>query len=383
MHADFLKLVMTLHITDRIESGNIEVVDASNFKDVRLRMKSDAHSTHMQWFHFRVAGAKGRALQMSIENAKDASYNNAWKDYRACASYDGESWFRIETTYKNGALILQHTPAYDSVYYAYFAPYSQARHRTFLGIMQQCEGVSLEVLGQTLDQQDLNLVTLGEGEIPCWIIARQHPGESMAEWFVEGLLERLTDETCALSKQLLKRVRFYVIPNMNPDGSVRGHLRTNAAGANLNREWQSPSLEKSPEVFLTLERMKKTGLAFCLDVHGDEELPYNFIAGSDGVEDLPEKIVQARHDYEATLRRVNPDFQSEHGYPVAPKGKANLKMATNQLAHRFKALCMTLEQPFKDNKNDPMLDEGWSPRRAKALGRSQVDALAAVVDSLN
>ena len=26
---------------------------------------------------------------------------------------------------------------------------------------------------------------------------------------------------------------------MNPDGSRRGHLRTNAAGANLNREWQS------------------------------------------------------------------------------------------------------------------------------------------------
>ena len=28
---------------------------------------------------------------------------------------------------------------------------------------------------------------------------------------------------------------------MNPDGSVRGNLRTNAAGANLNREWMTPS----------------------------------------------------------------------------------------------------------------------------------------------
>eukprot|EP00964_Phaeocystis_antarctica_P086039 scaffold54421_cov25-Phaeocystis_antarctica.AAC.1 len=26
---------------------------------------------------------------------------------------------------------------------------------------------------------------------------------------------------------------------MNPDGAVRGHLRTNACGANLNREWCS------------------------------------------------------------------------------------------------------------------------------------------------
>jgi hypothetical protein len=41
---------------------------------------------------------------------------------------------------------------------------------------------------------------------------------------------------------------FYVVPNVNPDGSYRGHLRTNGAGANLNREWQAPRLDYSPEV---------------------------------------------------------------------------------------------------------------------------------------
>ena len=35
---------------------------------------------------------------------------------------------------------------------------------------------------------------------------------------------------------------------MNPDGSWRGHLRTNASGANLNREWADPTPDKSPEV---------------------------------------------------------------------------------------------------------------------------------------
>lgn len=37
---------------------------------------------------------------------------------------------------------------------------------------------------------------------------------------------------------------------MNPDGSYRGHLRTNAKGANLNREWKKPTLEYSPEASL-------------------------------------------------------------------------------------------------------------------------------------
>ena len=40
------------------------------------------------------------------------------------------------------------------------------------------------------------------------------------------------------------------MPNVNPDGSIRGHLRTNAVGANLNREWKEPTPERSPEVAL-------------------------------------------------------------------------------------------------------------------------------------
>ena len=40
------------------------------------------------------------------------------------------------------------------------------------------------------------------------------------------------------------------VPNMNPDGSYRGHLRTNAKGANLNREWKNPTPEYSPEASL-------------------------------------------------------------------------------------------------------------------------------------
>ena len=49
---------------------------------------------------------------------------------------------------------------------------------------------------------------------------------------------------------------------MNPDGSRRGHLRTNAAGSNLNREWQEPSAEKSPEVLCVRDKIEQTGLDF-------------------------------------------------------------------------------------------------------------------------
>lgn len=62
---------------------------------------------------------------------------------------------------------------------------------------------------------------------------------------------------------------------MNPDGSARGHLRTNAVGSNLNREWATPSKELSPEVLCVRNEMEKQGVDYCLDVHGDEGHPYN------------------------------------------------------------------------------------------------------------
>ena len=86
------------------------------------------------------------------------------------------------------------------------------------------------------------------GKPKIWIICRQHPGESMAEWWAEGFLRRLTDMDDPVARSLLDQAELYVIPNMNPDGSWRGHLRVNAAGANLNRCWAHPTLQESPEV---------------------------------------------------------------------------------------------------------------------------------------
>ena len=57
-----------------------------------------------------------------------------------------------------------------------------------------------------------------------------------------------------------------------PDGSVLGHLRTNAKGANLNREWAAPAEDYAPEVACVLRRMQETGCDAFLDVHGDEEV---------------------------------------------------------------------------------------------------------------
>ncbi|MCF8468163.1 MAG: hypothetical protein K9G33_12230, partial [Sneathiella sp.] len=275
-----------IRISSNFDGGNIYCEACDDPADIRLRIKPDAHADFFQWFYFRLSGAKDIDCRMRLTNAGAASYTKGWEGYRAVASYDRENWFRVDTEYRDGELIIHHKPEFNAAYYAYFAPYSMERHADLIAEAAQSPLVSVSVLGQTLEGQDMDLLTIGEvaeGKKSYWLVARQHPGETMAEWWMEGFLERLLDEDDAVSKALLKSVVFYVVPNMNPDGSRSGHLRTNAAGANLNREWQDPDIARSPEVYVVREKMREAGVDFCLDVHGDEALPHNFIAGTQGI----------------------------------------------------------------------------------------------------
>ena len=63
---------------------------------------------------------------------------------------------------------------------------------------------------------------------------------------VEGFVARLLDRDDPTAKLLRGSCDFYVVPNANIDGSVRGHLRSNAAGVDLSREWARPSRSRSP-----------------------------------------------------------------------------------------------------------------------------------------
>ncbi|MBL4601313.1 MAG: hypothetical protein JKY84_01065 [Emcibacteraceae bacterium] len=374
-----------MKISSNFDSGNINVIDAKAPGNIRLSINKDYNSDFYQWFHFRLTGAKDQLCALNIENADGAAYTGGWEDYQAVASYDHENWFRVSTVYKDGTLTIQHVPETDSVYFAYFAPYSYDRHQELVSSAAMQDHVRLDVIGETCDGRDLDLLTIGEeGEEKkkIWIIARQHPGESMAEWLVEGLLGRLLDNDDALSRELLNKCVFYVMPNVNPDGSIRGHLRCNAKGQNLNRDWDNPDPAISPEIYHLKNKMDEKGLDLCLDVHGDEALPYNFIACFEGIPDLNQYNLDTAYMFGRELEKSNPDFQNEVGYGKSAPGTANPGMSTNQIAQRFDAVAMTLEMPFKDTADTPYPETGWSPERSIKLGYNCLDALSAITDRL-
>lgn len=374
-----------MHITANFDSGNIQVISSDNADNIRLAIKKDHQSDFYQWFHFKLFAEAGEEHVMTIENAADSAYPDGWKEYQALASYDRETWFRVPTEYNGKELTIRHTPEQESVYYAYFIPYSYERHQDLVQSAQQSIDCYHELLGETIDGRELNLLVIGEPaehKNTIWVTARQHPGESMAEWFMEGFITRLLDDEDGVARKLLDENVFYVVPNMNPDGSVRGHLRTNAVGTNLNREWAEPSLEKSPEVFYVLKRMQETGVDMFLDVHGDEALPYNFVAGCEGIPSYDERHKDLEETFKSAFLAATPEFQTQYGYELDEPGKANMTVANSAVGERFKCLSYTLEMPFKDNADLPDEDFGWSVARCQRLGEDVLTAILAVSPKL-
>ena len=363
-----------IRITSQFDSGAIEVVRAEAPDAIDLNIRRDSHENFRQWFHFRLHGARDTPCTIRFLNAGQCTYPRGWEGYRVAASYDRAEWFRVPTRYADGIMTVSHVPARDSVYYAYFEPYTWERHLLLLGRAEASPRARTVGLGTTVERRDLDVVEVRDAnrrsKKQVWVIARQHPGETMAEWFVEGLLARLLDASDPVARDVLARADFHIVPNMNPDGSVRGNLRTNAAGANLNREWLAPSMEKSPEVFLVRERMEASGVDLFIDAHGDEALPYVFVAGSEMLPDFSEDQRTEQTAFVEDFKAASPDFQDRFGYSPDKYSSDALKLASKWVGHRFACLSLTLEMPFKDNADAPDQTAGWNGARSKRLGEA-------------
>jgi len=376
---------MSIQINAAFDGGNIRLAamdGAENDWRVDLEIAQDHQSDFYQWFYFRVAGAKGRKVSYRIVNAAKSAYPFGWPGYKARVSTDRLTWRMIETRYVDGVLEFDWSGDSELVWFAYFAPYTMEQHDALVARIAAKPGVTHRQLGQSLDGRAIDCFDIGSGPKSVWLYARQHPGETMAEWWMEGALERLTDSADPVTAALLAKATFHVVPNMNPDGSFRGHLRTNAAGVNLNREWHAPSPDKSPEVLCVRNAMDETGVSFAMDVHGDEAIPANFLAGFEGIPGWTDALGEKFYDFGRRLAAHTPDFQIDKGYEKSAPGKANLTMSTNQLAERFGAVAMTLEMPFKDHDPNPDAEFGWSPERSKTLAHACLEVLAEVIDTI-
>jgi murein tripeptide amidase MpaA len=355
-----------MRVRSDIDGGNIVVIEQLE-DELVLCIRNDTNAVYRQWFHFCVDDAEPCLVR--ITGLGSTTYPDAWEGYEVCATYDGEEWFRAPTVVEDDALCFEIEEAVDSIQFAYFTPFSSERHAA---LIEHARGLArVESIGHSVQGRPIDVVTAGDGELVLWVIARQHPGETMAEWCAEGLLGKLLSDD-PLAVALRERATIHVVSNMNPDGSALGNLRANAAGINLNRMWLEPT-EESPEVRAVRARMEETSVDLFLDIHGDERNPFCFLAGCEGNPGYDERLRALENVFEQALLEQNEDFQDEYGYERDEPGGGDLRTAGNWVGEHFDCLSFTLEMPFK---------QPWDTDRARRLGASVVEAMLATLDEL-
>ena len=371
-----------INVNTRFDGGSIVVVNIDDPRNLQFKIRKDTNSHFAQWFYFQLNNVVGQDLTINFMDLKSTAFPDGWKNYNVCVSYDNQNWVRTAAEFDGDTLSFVVQPEVNSVYFAYFEPYSYHRHLELIGEANLSAKVHHEILGQTAEGRNMDLLVVGDEDTATqkvWVIARQHPGETMAEWFMEGLIHKLIDEQDAISQTLLRDCVFYLVPNMNPDGGYNGNLRVNTLGANLNREWLTPSIEKSPEVYYVREKMLQTRVDMFFDIHGDEALPYIFTAGCE--DNLSYSVKQAKlaDKFRRYFELVNPDYQTAVGYERGHFSAESATVGTSWVGNQFDCLAFTLEMPFKDNDNLPDSENNWNGRRSYLLGDSMLIAINMVL----
>jgi len=114
------------------------------------------------------------------------------------------------------------------------------------------------------------------------ITSRVHPGETVASFIVEGILEFLISDH-PIAKKLRLTYVFKIIPMLNPDGVVLGNYRCSLSGQDLNRQWGAATARLFPEIFYTKQMLSKTlgsrPIDYFIDIHGHSRKKNIFMYG--------------------------------------------------------------------------------------------------------
>ncbi|MEN8192438.1 MAG: M14-type cytosolic carboxypeptidase, partial [Bacteroidota bacterium] len=220
------------------ESGNLSTVTTTDSINYNVTTVSDIGG---RWFYFRITGVKDRYIKVTITNS-DVN--------RPMYSYDNVEFIRFTESEAPVENVFQKTFEEDTVYVAYYTPYTFSYLQERLSEWSASEYVTLDTLGFTEKNLPLQEMILTDPSYPddeklrVWIHARTHPGETPSSWHFDGIMQKLLEDDEVID-YYRKNIIFYLYPFNNPDGVYYGRSRTNYYGIDQERDWNFPDNETS------------------------------------------------------------------------------------------------------------------------------------------
>ena len=188
----------------------------------------------------------------TIENVKYYK-NNLYRIYKGGRQYYYSLSFDYTSKYDN-----------DEIYFANCIPFTYTDLMKDLNYYTKYENNKYpffhrKTLCQTIGGNDIDYITINNSYINnafnndknrkvIFLIARQHPSETVGSWKIKGAIKFLLGNSDE-AKYLRDNFIFKIIPMINVDGVIQGNTRTSIAGCDLNLRWRNPNEFFHPEIY--------------------------------------------------------------------------------------------------------------------------------------
>ena len=197
-----------------------------------------------RWYHFKMEGVKDKLIFLNILNSEVR---------RPFYSYDMVNYTRFDDNENLYPRTLNKIFTHDTVYIAYFIPYTYTKHVERISEWSQKQFARHQVIGSSSKGLPMDMLRVTDNNTPddnkkiIWIHGRTHTSEAPAAWHLDGMIEEILSDT-PFAVELRKNAIFYIVPETNPDGVFGGYSRSTSTGVNIEINWDRPDSLTMPEV---------------------------------------------------------------------------------------------------------------------------------------
>ena len=226
------------------------------------------------WYSFRIIASRAGSAAMVFDYGEFKHRYQPW--LRRTSDGQAGSWLEAdEEEFSIGedsvARLSLQLEAGELVEVSAQMPVRTAEVERWVDALAQRVDGDVEVLGHSVQGRPLRLLAFGnpDSREAVLVLGRQHPPEVTGLRALVAFVDTLAADT-PQAHAFRERYRILVAPQLNPDGVVEGHWRTNAHGADLNRDWGIFAEPETQAVAGALQRhVAERGrtLAFALDFH--------------------------------------------------------------------------------------------------------------------
>lgn len=361
------------------DSGNGTNYSESPTNTVNFDLEADpapANVSWSKWYYFKLTGASGKTLTIKADYSNDRNWSTPTEAYgktNPCYSYDQVNWTYVTPSWSSpiqtSTMPSSGTFTSDTVYIAQYTPYSYANLQSAIGTWAATGKLETNTtLGTSPHSRNIYYLKLGTGTRDVVITGRVHPGETTGSWWLQGLMDFLTDNSTE-ANTLLGQFTFHVFPMANPDGVAEGRTRSWDDGSEGNRDYDVTGPNASTEeaetylIHSKIDDIDTAGnLIFGIDCHSDHTEAMMWRDSADMPSGLETQILSNLSTYD-TAGLVKSTFTQWD----APDGSY-----TGGMASEYSIPTVTFEGGFYRSSD---LTGHLSATEMKAIGKAELQSV--------